>query len=122
MHFYTYTFEQKWDWKSCDAYAPEIHNYFMAFSKRYVLRYYMKLQHKVIAASWHEEQGQWRITAEHNGNTSTGWCEVTLMPMSCAQTKNFTEPHGICCYPTSNTWLIRHQSDFGLAEAEGRKV
>jgi hypothetical protein len=38
----------------------------------------MKLQHKVVAASWHEERGQWRITVERNGHTSTGWCKVLV--------------------------------------------
>ncbi|KAI1857254.1 uncharacterized protein JN550_013337 [Neoarthrinium moseri] len=77
-HIYTYTFEPKWDWKSYYAYSPEIHDYFMNFCNKYNLRKYVKLQHKVVAAVWHDERGQWEVTVEHNGSTFTDWCEVLV--------------------------------------------
>ncbi|KAI1344236.1 cyclohexanone monooxygenase [Xylariaceae sp. FL0016] len=77
-HIYTYTFEPKWDWKSYYAYSPEIHQYFMDFCEKYDLRKYIKLQHKVVSAVWHEDRGQWEVTVEHGGQTFTDWCDVLV--------------------------------------------
>lgn len=77
-HIYTYTFEPYTEWKSYYAYAPEIQEYFVNFCNKYNLRRYIKLQHKVLSAIWHEDRGQWEVEVEHDGKTLTDWCDILV--------------------------------------------
>ncbi|KEF61461.1 uncharacterized protein A1O9_03027 [Exophiala aquamarina CBS 119918] len=77
-HIYTYTFEPNPKWKSYYAYAPEIQQYFMDFCEKYQLRKYIKLEHKVIGATWHEEKGQWEVKIEHDGQILTDWAHILM--------------------------------------------
>ncbi|CAG9948058.1 unnamed protein product [Clonostachys rosea f. rosea IK726] len=77
-HIYTYTFEPNPRWKSYYAYAPEIQEYFVNFCDKYGLREYIKFNHKVLSAVWHEGGGQWKVQIEHNGQVFTDWCHVLV--------------------------------------------
>lgn len=77
-HIYTYTFEPNPEWRSYYAYAPEIHDYFLNFCKKYSLRKYIKLKHKVLGAKWHEKKAQWAVEVEHRGQTFTDWCDILM--------------------------------------------
>lgn len=59
-------------------YSPEIHDYFVNFCEKYNLRKYIKLEHKVVGAFWHEDCGQWEVRVEHLGQTITDWCDVLV--------------------------------------------
>ena len=77
-HIYTYTFEPNPDWKSYYAFSPDIQEYFLSFCEKYGLRKYIKLQHKVIGAVWHEDKGQWAVEVEHSGEKFTDWCDILM--------------------------------------------
>ncbi|GJC86497.1 putative sterigmatocystin biosynthesis monooxygenase stcW [Colletotrichum liriopes] len=77
-HIYTYTFEPWSKWKSYYAYSPDIHEYFINFCDKYSLRKYIKLQHRVVAATWREERGKWEVEVEHSGQTFTDWCDILV--------------------------------------------
>jgi hypothetical protein len=77
-HIYTYTFEPNAKWESYYAYAPSIQDYFVSFCDKYNLRKYVKLQHKVTAAVWHEDKAQWEVTVEHAGKIFTDWCHILV--------------------------------------------
>lgn len=77
-HIYTYTFEPHAKWKSYYAYAPDIQDYFVGFCDKYNLRKYIKLEHKVLSAVWHEEKGQWEVQVEHGGETFVDWCDILV--------------------------------------------
>jgi hypothetical protein len=77
-HIYTYTFEPHTKWKSYYATSPDIHDYFVGFCEKYDLRKYIKLQHTVLGAVWHEDKAQWEVEVEHNGETFTDWCDVLV--------------------------------------------
>ncbi|KAJ4212362.1 hypothetical protein NW759_011750 [Fusarium solani] len=77
-HIYTYTFEPNPFWKSYYAYSPEIQDYFVNFCEKYQLRKYIKVKHRVLSATWHEEKGQWAVEVEHNGQIFTDWCHVLV--------------------------------------------
>jgi cation diffusion facilitator CzcD-associated flavoprotein CzcO len=77
-HIYTYTFEPNPDWKSYYAYSPQIQDYFTGFCDKYGLRKYIKLQHKVLGAVWHEDKAQWAVEIEHAGTTFTDWCDILM--------------------------------------------
>jgi hypothetical protein len=77
-HIYTYTFEPNPFWKSYYAYSPEIQDYFVNFCEKYQLRKYIKVKHRVLSATWHEEKGQWAVEVEHDGQIFTDWCHVLV--------------------------------------------
>jgi cation diffusion facilitator CzcD-associated flavoprotein CzcO len=77
-HIYTYTFEPNPRWKSYYAYAPEIQQYFLNFCEKYQLRKYIKLNHKVISATWHNDKGQYEVEVEHDGKVLTDWCNILI--------------------------------------------
>lgn len=77
-HIYTYTFEPNPEWKSYYAFSPDIQEYFLNFCEKYGLRKYIKLQHKVIGAVWHEDRGQWAVEVEHGGERFTDWCDILM--------------------------------------------
>jgi len=32
----------------------------------------------VVGAVWHEDRGQWEVKVEHDGQTTTDWCDVLV--------------------------------------------
>ena len=56
-HAYTYPFEPNPNWSSFYAYAPEIRKYFENFADKYDLFPFVKLNSKVLTATWVEEKG-----------------------------------------------------------------
>lgn len=59
-------------------YAPEILQYFKDFHDKYDLAKYVKLEHKVVRAEWHEQEGQWKVDVEHRGKTFSDWCHILV--------------------------------------------
>lgn len=56
-HAYTYSFEPNPNWSSFYAYSAEIKKYFEDFAHKYDLHPFVKLNSKVLSASWVEEKG-----------------------------------------------------------------
>jgi hypothetical protein len=56
-HAYTYSFEPNPNWSSFYAYAPEIRQYFQDFADKYDLMPFVKLNSKVLSATWQEDKG-----------------------------------------------------------------
>ena len=56
-HNYTYPFEPNPNWSSFYAFGPEIKQYFEDFAKKYDLMRYVKLNSKVLSATWDESTG-----------------------------------------------------------------
>jgi cation diffusion facilitator CzcD-associated flavoprotein CzcO len=77
-HIYTYTFEPNPRWQSYYAYAPDIQQYFLDFCEKYKLRKYIKLNHKVISATWHNDKGLYEVQVEHDGKVLTDWCNILI--------------------------------------------
>ncbi len=77
-HIYTYTFEPNPKWQSYYAYSPEIQDYFVGFCDKYNLRKYIKLEHKVLGAVWHEDKAQWAVKVQHGAETFTDWCDILV--------------------------------------------
>ena len=77
-HAYTYSFQPNPNWSTFYAYAPEIKQYFVDFSKTHDLMPFIKLSHRVQSAIYDEEQGIWNIEVEHNGQTIQDWCHVFI--------------------------------------------
>ncbi|KAF9872441.1 4-hydroxyacetophenone monooxygenase [Colletotrichum karsti] len=77
-HIYTYTFEPNPHWSSYYASGPEIHKYFVGFCDKYGLGKYVKLRHRVLGATWHEDKAQWEVAVEHDGQTFTDWCHILV--------------------------------------------
>lgn len=60
-HNYTYSFEPKLDWTTTYAGSEEIRGYFESFATKYDLHKYIRLQHRVVGATWSEAEGEWHI-------------------------------------------------------------
>jgi cation diffusion facilitator CzcD-associated flavoprotein CzcO len=60
-HAYTYGFEPNPDWSSFYASGPEIRGYFENFAAKYELMRFIRLNSKVLTATWHEDEGICKI-------------------------------------------------------------
>ncbi|TFK42010.1 FAD/NAD-P-binding domain-containing protein [Crucibulum laeve] len=69
-HCYQLTFEDKTDWSAFYAPGPEIHDYLEGVVDKYKLRPYIKLQHRVTRAEYHEPSGKWHLTIKRPRNTT----------------------------------------------------
>jgi hypothetical protein len=56
-HAYTYSFEPNPNWSSFYAYAPEIRQYFEGFAQKHGLMPNIKLNSRILSATWAEEKG-----------------------------------------------------------------
>ncbi|KAI1630504.1 cyclohexanone monooxygenase [Exophiala viscosa] len=77
-HSYTYTFEPNPDWSSFYAYAPEIRKYFDDFATKHELHPFVKLNSKVISATWNEDRGIYDVEVEVDGRLTHDWCHVII--------------------------------------------
>jgi len=66
-HAYTYSFEPNPNWSSFYAYSPEIRQYFEKFAAKYELMPYVKLNSKILSATWIEEKGIYEVQVETEG-------------------------------------------------------
>lgn len=77
-HAYTYTFEPNPDWSTFYAYGPEIKQYFQNFAKKYELAPYVKLNSRVLSATWNEDSGQYFVEIESDGKIIQDQCHVFI--------------------------------------------
>jgi cation diffusion facilitator CzcD-associated flavoprotein CzcO len=75
---YTYAFEPNPDWSTFYAYAPEIKQYFENFANKYELDPFVKLNSKVLSATWIEEKGIYEVEIKCNGEKIRDWCHVFI--------------------------------------------
>ncbi|KAJ4580211.1 hypothetical protein HRR83_003159 [Exophiala dermatitidis] len=68
-HTYQATFEPNHEWSQFYATAQEIHQYWRKVAAKYDSMKYIKLNHKIIAATWNPEQSKWVVQVE---NVETG--------------------------------------------------
>jgi cation diffusion facilitator CzcD-associated flavoprotein CzcO len=68
-HCYQLTFEQNPAWSKFYAGAKEILEYWKNVVKKYDLRKYMKLSHKILECRWKEEDSKWHVKIQ---NVTTG--------------------------------------------------
>ena len=57
-HSYTLSFEPNPEWSGFYAYGTEIQAYFKKFYEKYELARSVKLNTKVLNATWHEDEGE----------------------------------------------------------------
>ncbi|KAK5128236.1 hypothetical protein LTR85_002903 [Meristemomyces frigidus] len=77
-HNYTFTWDPNPDWSHFFAYGPEIQQYFENFAERHGSKRYIKLNSKVLEASWDEGQAVWNFIIEDptTGETRRDWAHV----------------------------------------------
>ena len=63
-HSYQFSFNPKHDWSALYAPSWEIRDYLTGTAKKYGADRFIKLQHKVVGAEWHTEEGKWHVKVE----------------------------------------------------------
>ena len=63
-HSYQFSFNPRPDWSSLYAPSWEIRDYLQGAAKKYGADRFIKLQHKVVGASWNQEEGKWHVKVE----------------------------------------------------------
>jgi cation diffusion facilitator CzcD-associated flavoprotein CzcO len=60
--------------------APEILDYFRKVATKYELYRYIKLNQKIVGATWDEDQGIYNLEIENveSGETSKDWCHFLI--------------------------------------------
>ncbi|KAI1155578.1 putative flavin-binding monooxygenase [Nemania diffusa] len=67
---FTFGFQwEPWPYKTPIAKGPLIKEYMDNCVTKYKLDQYIRFHHKVLAADWSVKTNQWKITAEHDGET-----------------------------------------------------
>ncbi|KAI0553212.1 putative flavin-binding monooxygenase [Xylaria curta] len=67
---FTFGFQwEPWPYETPIAQGPLIREYMKSCVKKHNLDRYIRFQHKVLAADWSSETNQWKVTAEHDGQT-----------------------------------------------------
>ncbi|KIW94319.1 uncharacterized protein Z519_05635 [Cladophialophora bantiana CBS 173.52] len=77
-HAYTFSFEPNPEWSSFYAYAPEIKQYFEKFADKYDLHPFIKLNSRVLSATWVEEKGIYEVEVDIEGRRINDWCHVII--------------------------------------------
>ncbi|KAH0847215.1 hypothetical protein AYO21_02604 [Fonsecaea monophora] len=77
-HAYTYSFEPNPEWSTFYAYAPEIKQYFEKFADKYDLHPNIKLNSKVLSATWVEDKGIYEVEVDVEGRKINDWCHVII--------------------------------------------
>ncbi|KAI1757991.1 putative flavin-binding monooxygenase [Xylaria castorea] len=67
---FTFGFQwEPWPYETPIAQGPLIREYMNNCVTKHKLDRYMRFHHKVLAADWSREANQWKVTAEHEGQT-----------------------------------------------------
>ncbi|GLA44014.1 hypothetical protein AnigIFM63309_002275 [Aspergillus niger] len=65
---YQFSWAPSPDWTSFYSSAPEILKYFKGIADDYGLRKYIRLDHRVVGASWDEDSEQWHVKIQRGDN------------------------------------------------------
>ncbi|KAI2823342.1 hypothetical protein CBS115989_1324 [Aspergillus niger] len=65
---YQFSWAPSPDWTSFYSSAPEILKYFKGIADTYGLRKYIRLDHRVVGASWDEDSEQWQVKIQRGDN------------------------------------------------------
>ncbi|KAJ2997098.1 hypothetical protein NUW58_g766 [Xylaria curta] len=77
---YTFGFHwEPWPYETPIAKGPLIREYMKNCVAKYGLDRYIRFHHKVLAADWSSQAGQWKITAKHDGQTKEFRAEWLVM-------------------------------------------
>ncbi|SVC13682.1 uncharacterized protein METZ01_LOCUS266536, partial [marine metagenome] len=94
--YYSYQFDEKleqdWDWTERYASQPEILSYLNYVVKRFNLRDGIKLNTKITAARYDEEQGAWEVEDETGKSTKATYC---VMATGCLSAPNIPNIDGL---------------------------
>lgn len=78
-HTYTFPFEPNPNWSGYYSYSDEIQEYFLAFAKKYDVEKYVQLNTEVLAGTWDEDQGKWKVELKRkDGSTFVDTCDVLV--------------------------------------------
>ncbi|GKZ91462.1 hypothetical protein AnigIFM59636_003719 [Aspergillus niger] len=65
---YQFSWAPSPDWTPFYSSAPEIFKYFKGIADNYGLRKYIRLDHRVVGASWDEDSEQWHVKIQRGDN------------------------------------------------------
>ncbi|KAI2996385.1 hypothetical protein CBS147346_9395 [Aspergillus niger] len=65
---YQFSWAPSPDWTSFYSSAPEILKYFKGIADNYGLRKFIRLDHRVVGASWEEDSEQWHVKIQRGDN------------------------------------------------------
>ncbi|KAK4941743.1 hypothetical protein LTR10_018347 [Elasticomyces elasticus] len=77
-HVYAFPFDPKPDWSHFYATGEDIQAYVKATAKKWNLGRDVHLKHKVTAALWQEDRGQWAITVEAPDRTFVEYADFLI--------------------------------------------
>lgn len=77
-HIYSFPFDPNPDWERFYASGADILAYIKATVKKWNLDRDLYLNTRVVGARWLEDQGQWRVTVEHEGKQRDEYCHVLI--------------------------------------------
>lgn len=67
---FTFGFQwEPWPYETPIAQGPLIKDYMKKCVAKYNLGHYIRFRHKVLSAGWSKSTEQWKVTAEHDGQT-----------------------------------------------------
>lgn len=64
-HSYQFTWEPYAAWNKFYSPAPEILQYFKMVAEKHELYRFIKLSHRVVGATWNEDEGIWKLKIEN---------------------------------------------------------
>lgn len=79
-HIYAFPFDPNPNWSRFYASGPEIEDYIKRTARKWNLDRDVKLNTKVIAAVWLEDQGEWKVTVEdvNSGAQREQYCNILI--------------------------------------------
>ncbi|KAK5059907.1 hypothetical protein LTR84_009790 [Exophiala bonariae] len=76
---YQFTWARNPNWSQYYSESPEIWQYFKDVTVNHGLMKYIKLQHKIVSATWNNEQGVWEVRVQSpDGSEFTDTCHVLI--------------------------------------------
>ncbi|KAI1623483.1 hypothetical protein EDD37DRAFT_425844 [Exophiala viscosa] len=77
-HIYAFPFDPNPDWTRFFSSGAEIQDYIKRTAKKWDLERDVYLNTRVVAATWQEDSGVWKVTVEHEGQQRDEYCEILI--------------------------------------------
>ena len=91
----SFPFDPNPDWERFYASGADIQKYIKATVKKWNLDRDLYLNTRVVGADWREEEGQWKVTVEHEGVQRDEYCHVLVSAQGVLVHENWPSVPGL---------------------------
>ncbi|TPX32886.1 hypothetical protein SmJEL517_g04092 [Synchytrium microbalum] len=100
-HLYNFSYERNPDWSSTYSSWDEILQYTIKVATKYNVIPFIKVNHKVIGATWNESTGTYRVEIDNNGTIVTDTCNALILGTGALNSPRIPDVPGADTFPVT---------------------